>query len=201
VPLATGTAGRGGILWFVACGLLVVLGWLLSQDPLIERRLFVLAHPLHYVRRADPSARLDQDPRAGTLLAGTPGAGRIRAAAGSARGPYLLVYVGERLSCMTANLGSWRRDADELGTPVILFGSASAAAMRQVCKEHRLERIHTVPFVDAATLRRLNTIATPRAYLYSNEWRLLWCQQVFGESGYSPARDPELLAALRRAGR
>lgn len=186
IPASPGTEARHTNqgwalrLTLVAAILFTILLWLLSKDPLIERRLYAAAHPKLPPPKADIASLLVEDPPLGSRLITSKTRDLLRRSLPSKSGSTLLIQVGECSSCLPGDLKQWVHEAKDLSVSSVLVSTASPKHAAAFVRDRHID-IPVISDPDREVLASMNAVFAPRAYLISSDGRLLWVQ-----------KDPEL---------
>jgi hypothetical protein len=184
-------------LLLVTAILLVVFLWLVSRDPLVEARLYALAHARRPQPKPDISALLKADPHVGSRPFGKSALRLVDTALPKQTSARLVIHVGECSGCLPGDLKQWVSDARNLGLAPILVSTAPLRYARSFAKDRGIRGIPVVSDPDREVLASLNPVFAPRAYLLSRDGRLQWLQTDPELCHRTLDSDPALVEVLR----
>lgn len=166
---------RVPILLAVLAVLVAATAQQLPKDPLLAARLAMLLDRDRPVPRSEPSWRLMEasDPAIGTGLPDTAAAKEIRRRAGRSRAGYLLVGVGDCMSCISFEFKPWRKSAGDFRVQLIAFSGGSAHAIEDL-KRAVGDAIVVVRDPQNRLTNALNAYWGGRVYYFDRSWRLRW---------------------------
>src|SRR6266511_257784 len=177
---------------------ILIMSALLPKDPLIGSRIQRLLQAQYpspqYHTATEYQAQLRRDPAIGWIMPRDGVGAALRRMvhpplSKHSRGGTLLINVGDRQCCMHTDLKSWERAAAQRQLVVVLYSAATQGAVSRQLYFLRHDLGLTSPVLfdsDQHLTAALNTVWTPRAYLFSPNWRLKWLQRTIGVAYYDP---------------
>lgn len=174
---------------FAAC---YALTQAIFLDPLLARR-YSPAPPAPKHPETDYGRQFVHDPAIGSELPRTGAGNPLRRMTGDQSKGFLLVPVGDCVSCLATDLQAWEKQCRQHNLKLILLTTSPP----ETARSFRTKLGIKVPIaIDAKSglLKGLNPLWLARPYLYTPDWRLVWVSHEH-HAFYSPF-DDKTFAAL-----